>query len=171
MIDRSALVKEFQAALGRDVPNAPSVEHLDRARLLAQARLVFEEAVEAVEALGCQVVVSVNPGTYESEFRVECDPDSPGFSLERAAHELVDVAYATEDTAAVLGLPFDELFEEVHRSNMTKVWKDAAGNVALVRHPVRSGYVPYRSPDIAGIIARSRHASEDETSQSSATQL
>lgn len=54
--------------------------------------------------------------------------------------------------AAVYNIPLDEVFAEVHRSNMTKVWpdgkvrKDAGGKIIKPEG--------YERPDVAGILAR-----------------
>lgn len=60
---------------------------------------------------------------------------------------------ALRDMARALDLPIDEVIEEVHRSNMAKLWSDgkphyrADGKVAKPE-----GWTP---PDIAGVLARS----------------
>lgn len=38
--------------------------------------------------------------------------------------ELADLLYVVYGTAEELGIPLMDMFEEVHRSNMTKVWED-----------------------------------------------
>jgi predicted HAD superfamily Cof-like phosphohydrolase len=60
---------------------------------------------------------------------------------------------------ALWGMPLRELFEEVHRSNMTKTFSPAT-NTAGVKYgagvnPKGPGYSP---PDIAGILERTRAA-------------
>lgn len=40
--------------------------------------------------------------------------------LRKVLQESVDLCYVAEGTAVSLGLPFDEAFAAVHRSNMTK---------------------------------------------------
>lgn len=40
--------------------------------------------------------------------------------LEKAADALADLKYVTDGTAHMMGIPFNEVFEEVQRANMTK---------------------------------------------------
>lgn len=42
-------------------------------------------------------------------------------NLVDAADALIDLVYVTMGCAHAMGLPFDELFDEVHKSNMLKV--------------------------------------------------
>jgi predicted HAD superfamily Cof-like phosphohydrolase len=61
----------------------------------------------------------------------------------KIADALADVTYVAVGTAVTYGIPFDRLFAEVHRSNMTKI------NITqgkLVKGP---GYEP---PDIPGAL-------------------
>ena len=43
---------------------------------------------------------------------------------ENMAKEMCDLLYVVYGTAVSLGLPIDEIFEEVHQSNMTKLGED-----------------------------------------------
>jgi len=52
----------------------------------------------------------------------EADDDLAGI-----ADALADLVYFAIGTAVAYGIPFDEVFSEVHRSNMTKL--DTDGNV------------------------------------------
>lgn len=63
--------------------------------VLLRARLIIEEACEIVEAM------------YERD-------------LELVADGLADLDYVNVGTAISFGIPHDEVFREVHRSNMTK---------------------------------------------------
>ena len=45
-------------------------------------------------------------------------------SIENIAKELSDLLYVVYGCADVLGIPMDECFAEVHRSNMSKLDKD-----------------------------------------------
>jgi predicted HAD superfamily Cof-like phosphohydrolase len=48
-------------------------------------------------------------------------------NLTQIAKELADLLYVVYGTAAAYGLPIDDIFAEVHRSNMSKL--DSDGNV------------------------------------------
>jgi len=62
----------------------------------------------------------------------------------KTADGLADAAYVIEGTALCFGMPLDALFDEVHRSNMTK-----APNRGLRLSEKGSTYEP---PDIAGVL-------------------
>ena len=83
---------------------------------LFRSRLVVEETAELVKAL-------------QSE------------NIPEIAKELADILYVVYGTAVSLGIEINEVFDEVHKSNMTKSpAKDAGGKVVK-----GDGYVP---PDI-----------------------
>lgn len=45
-------------------------------------------------------------------------------SLVEVASELADLLYVVYGTAEELGIPLDEVFNEIHKANMSKVWDD-----------------------------------------------
>lgn len=51
-----------------------------------------------------------------------------GYAIEdqklELAKELADLLYVVYGTAEELGIPLEEVFKEVHNSNMSKVWSD-----------------------------------------------
>lgn len=77
--------------------------------------------------------------------------DLPGM-----ADALVDLEYFLLGTAAMMGLPHDEVFSAVHQANMQKVLCASAEeskrlNKLDVKKP--AGWAP---PDVAGILARAK---------------
>jgi hypothetical protein len=75
----------------------------------------------------------------------------------KIADGIADIAYVVIGTAVAYGIPFDAVFAEVHRSNMTKVNTPEEGK--LVKGP---GYEP---PDIAGILAITGTEPEDRSDE------
>jgi predicted HAD superfamily Cof-like phosphohydrolase len=65
--------------------------------------------------------------------------------LVEIADAIADSVYVLVGTAVTYGIPFDEVFAEVHRSNMTKINDPAAPK--LVKGP------DYEPPRIAEILA------------------
>lgn len=97
------MVREFHETFGaviNDLPTRLSVK--DRALRIS---LIMEEAKEAVEAL-------LAGSREEPEYLAE------------VAKELSDILYVVYGTGVAMGLDLDLAFEEVHRSNMSKVWED-----------------------------------------------
>ena len=75
-------------------------------------------------------------------------------NFEDAADALADLLYVTYGAALTFGLDLDAIVEEVHRSNMTKVWESAREVEEAILDPdhpavryegdIYSGYVVYR---------------------------
>lgn len=97
---KTEMVRQFHEAFMLPIGDKPDLPD-DSVRLLRWDLLV-EEMVELDDA--------------------ECDDDLVGI-----ADALADLVYFAIGTAVAYGIPFDEVFNEVHRSNMTKLDKD--GNV------------------------------------------
>jgi predicted HAD superfamily Cof-like phosphohydrolase len=70
----------------------------------------------------------------------------------QAAQELMYMDEAVARTAAALGYPLDELFWEVHRSNMTKA--TAREGIGAAKYGPSGKGAYYQPPDIAGVLAR-----------------
>lgn len=71
-------------------------------------------------------------------------------SLEQYADALADLVYVAVGAALELGVPFAEVFAEVHRANMRKERvDDGTGHKLGIRKP--EGWVP---PDVAGVLRR-----------------
>jgi phosphoribosyl-ATP pyrophosphohydrolase len=87
---------------------------------LLRGRLIVEEATEALVALQ--------------------ENDDVGF-----ADALADLLYVTFGAALSFGIPLDEVFKEVHASNMSKA--------ALNRHGKGGKGHAFFTPNVAGILA------------------
>jgi predicted HAD superfamily Cof-like phosphohydrolase len=110
-----------------DVPilDTPRFPGPDRAEL--RVKLIMEEALEFQEAAANEDLVEM-------------------------ADALADLLYVTYGAALECGIPLDAVFDEVHRSNMTKVWPD--GTVHY-RHDGKVLKPPTYSPaDIALVLNR-----------------
>jgi hypothetical protein len=74
--------------------------------------------------------------------------------LEKQADSLVDLDYFLLGTAAMMGLPYDALFAEVHRANMGKVLCASAEESARLNKLDCKKPEGWRPPDIAGVLER-----------------
>jgi predicted HAD superfamily Cof-like phosphohydrolase len=97
MTSNFELVKAFHRAFG--APTADKPTGLDSERATLRINLICEELDEYVEAVGKG-------------------------DLAEVADALADLLYVVYGTSAEHGLPIDECFAEVHRSNMTKLGED-----------------------------------------------
>lgn len=136
MTDRRVAVTEFMTTFGQTVRTIPTTDITDTERVL-RARLVYEEAVEFVEAMGCfigydnEVVDDVRPDHTEKEL-AKRNPDTrtqdQKIDLVAAADALADITVVTEGSAITLGVDLDRVFDIVHGTNMSKVMPDGTLN-------------------------------------------
>ena len=63
---------------------------------------------------------------YETDFELNTAYDRLGRPIDKKklTKELADLVYVTIGTAVTFGLPLEEVFAEVHRSNMSKLGDD-----------------------------------------------
>lgn len=103
-----ALVAEFHDAFGVEREDTAADKE---ALVMLRRRLIEEETLEA--------------GVELSRLARRVERRQLGRSARVAlAKELADLLYVTYGTAEVLGIPLMEVFEEVHRSNMSKLGLD-----------------------------------------------
>ena len=114
------MVAEFHAAFGATIGDTPELRDNE-----LRAKLIMEEAVETVAALGFHVWANVEkhgqPG--ESLHRqlqyFEKSYEKPDFI--EVIDGLCDLIYVILGTAVAAGIDLEPFFDEVHRSNMSKV--------------------------------------------------
>ena len=99
--------------------------------------LISEEAREAAEAL--------TDLARALEAR-----DDPGAAYRAVAKELADVLYVTYGTADVLGIDLPAVFDEVHRSNMSK--RDSSGQVLRRADGKVLKGPDYRPPSLDSVV-------------------
>lgn len=119
------MLREFHAAGGDSagpVPATPTVSIPYRVQEF-RMRLLDEETDEFSEAVLARDIVEI-------------------------ADALADIVYVAVGTAISYGIPFDAVFAEVHRSNMTKFIGAPVTNSAgkIVKGP------HFEPPDIAGVL-------------------
>lgn len=96
-MDKQNIVKEFHEKFGLTVNNLPTIPSDKDVSL--RIGLILEEAHEFEVASRDKNIIEV-------------------------ADAIADLLYVVYGAALTYGLPADKLFEEVHRSNMSKVWPD-----------------------------------------------
>lgn len=115
------MLREFhgsKAIHGGLMPDAPTTDIPEWVRDL-RAKLLIEEVRELYDAAMAGDIVGIADG-------------------------IADVAYVVVGTAVAYGIPFDAVFAEVHRSNMTKV--NTPAEAKLVKGP------EYEPPQIAAVL-------------------
>jgi len=111
------LVKEFHKLVGHVDPTKPN-ENPDMELVEFRKKLIKEEYFEVMEALSWK-------------------------PLDEIAKEFCDLLYVVYGAGASLGIPMDEAFEIVHRSNLTKVGGGMRPDGKFLKGP------NYQPPDLS----------------------
>jgi predicted HAD superfamily Cof-like phosphohydrolase len=107
-------VRDFMVAMNQPVPEQLDLKGV---RMELRAKLILEEAIETVEAMGFHVDTFSNAdGSTGIRLLCKRDPDWP-----EVVDGLCDLIYVTLGVAVEAGFRLGPFFHEVHRSNMTKV--------------------------------------------------
>lgn len=131
-------VAKMMRAFGQEVRPTPTMPSDPKERIL-RARIVLEEAMEFVAALGCEVLLGEKPLddintmtegapwqkfiVLKDDVKIECTGEG---DLVEAADALADLKVVVYGSDNALGLNANEVFREVMRSNMTKVLPDGS---------------------------------------------
>jgi len=124
-------VKTWMAGFGQETPAKPCIPSLEVRKL--RAKLILEEAIEVVNALGFKVYLE----GYLTINNLELDEDlKPNFEL--VADGCADLKFVTLGTEVACGLSrSEEIFAEVCRSNNSKLWtnKEVANHMNKIVIP------------------------------------
>lgn len=144
-------VKEWMITFGQEAPDKPTLPNHE-VRLL-RAKLILEEALETIDALGFDVSITVGKEEYQEGYAYIRDVDFQPIalhenSLRDIADGCADLKVVTEGTMVACGLIDynrfqkepnrdvlnikDPLFAEVMRSNLTKLWSTIEVNQKVV---------------------------------------
>lgn len=130
--------------------DAPLSREVHQDTRMLRARLILEEATEAIEALGFYASFeSMESGSTQQFAEI---PDYR-YDDEAEAHllkELADVLVVTYGTADVMGIPLEDAYNEVMRSNMSKLGPDGKP-VLRVDGKILKG-PGYREADMHGVL-------------------
>ena len=103
------MVREFHSLVGQAVNDKPTVPDLRQCKL--RIELIREELCELIVAMGGKV-------TQNLEYQLD---NTDNVNLVEVADAVADIEYVTHGTAVTFGLPSEEIFLEVQRSNMTRI--------------------------------------------------
>lgn len=148
-MNREDMVKEFHVATNSAVGLPFSAEMIQ-----LRGALISEEAEEVLEELDAL------------DFLYSINEEANVNAVASLLKELADLQYVLSGTAVAFGLPLDEAFTEVHRSNMSKLGDDGK---ALFREDGKVLKGPnYRAPDLSSIaqawIDRFRNSQAESSS-------
>lgn len=101
ILDYEGMLKQFHTKYGHYM--SYELNHPPDDVIVLREKLITEEAQEF----------------YDASYRFHTD-ERPTPDLVEIADALADILYVTFGAALAYGIPIAEVFEEVHRSNMTK---------------------------------------------------
>ena len=137
--------EQFMRKAGQEVPCEPTVPSSE-VRLL-RARLIFEEAMETIEALGVMVYPSVGDGGELRGWEMEAEIEP---NLVEIADGCADVSVVALGTLSACGIADKSLLKEVDESNLRKF---APG--CRKREDGKHLKPPdWKAPDISGVLNR-----------------
>lgn len=146
MTDIQELVEEFHIKFKAAIDQPPSAD-----LRIVRAYLLWEEFTEFLHHSG--VVMTYVPDTEEVNFTAL--PDSQ-FNRVEVADALGDIAYVTYGAAVSYGIPLDDVIEEIHGSNMSKLGPDGEPIYSDGSNGIPPGKVlkgpDYFRPNLAPIV-------------------
>lgn len=106
--DREDYVRQFHKAMGQDIDNSnPSATLLE-----FRYNLILEE----VKELGEEIAIAMAESGFKAGIPLKVKA--------RLLKELADVQYVISGLAVTLGLPLQQAFVRVHKSNLSKLGED-----------------------------------------------
>lgn len=164
-------VREFMKTFGQDTPENPTIP--DAKTRTLRVKLLLEEVLELADASGVRVTVAhdyLAGGVLKTDSLAFQHDESTPADLVGVADALADIDYVNQGAAVAYGLVLQPFSDEVHRSNMTKLWKKEeieqatalgytvtpVGDKYLVKRPdgkvVKSP--SYEPVDLKGVLAK-----------------
>lgn len=113
-------VAEFMRLAGQETPNKPCLPSLKVREL--RAKLILEEALETIEALGFSVRID-NGTEYDTDVVISDNmyfDESFTPNLEEIIDGCCDISVVTQGTLIACGIPDDPFLEEVDNNNLAK---------------------------------------------------
>lgn len=113
--DHQKRVEQFMFFAKQDVPEKPTIP--DSKTALLRASLILEEALETIEALGCEVLYERTKNLKMSNLTIVSvkDPD-----LVEIADGCADISVVTIGTLSACGIPDLKLLELIDQNNLEK---------------------------------------------------
>lgn len=134
-------VELFHEATNQTVGLSPELRDRD-----LRAKLIMEEAVETVAAMGFDVTADIKGLAYFTK-------RYPAPHFEDAIDGLADLQYVVLGSAVAWGIDLGPFFEEVHRANMDKLRGPKRADGKQLKPD------DWRPPDIAGTLEKERQLS------------
>lgn len=112
-------VREFNEKFGLLIGAHP--QQLTKQKLKERLEFLFEEFTEFVTGCGFCIAIEKRDGRLaDSDYMVTFD-EIGDQDISEQADALIDLVYVAMGTAVMMGLPWQQLWDDVHRANMGKV--------------------------------------------------
>ena len=137
-------IRAFMQHAGQDTPDSVTIP--DAASRLLRAKLILEEAMETVQALGVEVSLGDTPVQFDAlSWREGGDVD-----LEGVVDGCADISVVTMGTLVAFGVDDEAVLQEVDEANLRKFGPGsyAREDGKWMKPP---GWTP---PDILGVIGQ-----------------
>ena len=144
-------IAEFMTMAGQATPATPTIP--DEETRLLRAKLILEEALETVRALGVDVTLRTDDGdvgsisseAHDHIFSIDGDVD-----LEGVVDGCADISVVTIGTLVAFGVDDEPVLEEVDRANLRKFGPGsyARDDGKWIKPP------DWTPPDIQGVLRR-----------------
>lgn len=119
MTKQQLQVREWSEKFGQCVSDTPTIPSLEVRKL--RAKLILEEALETIEGLGLEASIDDIPVTNISDIDFS-DFHITKPNLATIADGIADSIFVQLGTAVACGVDMEPIFEDVCRSNMSKLW-------------------------------------------------
>ncbi len=118
--DHYKRIEEFMRLAGQDTPDKPIIPSLEVREL--RAKLILEEALETIQALGFDVVID-NDTEYDTIVQMNNNlrfVEAYKPSLEEIVDGVIDISVVSYGTLVACGVPDLPFQEEVDNNNLAK---------------------------------------------------
>lgn len=132
MLKNQTNITEFMTMAGQNVPKSITVA--DEATRRLRIKLILEELIELAEASGFTISVEkdhvsgVNSIIQKDLSNVYIESNGKGADLIEMADAIGDIDYVNTGAAIAFGLDLEALHDEIHASNMSKLWTESEVN-------------------------------------------
>jgi len=150
-------IEKFMRLAEQDVPCEPTMP--DGSTRLLRAKLIFEEAMETIDALGVDVMIAPTQGQvdaialHDGFYELKVNPDRLPNMIE-IADGCADISVVTIGTLSACGIADKPLLKEVDESNLRKFGPGG--------HRREDGKwikpTDWRAPDIAKVLNEQMHS-------------
>lgn len=147
-------VREFHEKFQHPINEGePNLDKLPDKLITLRMDLIAEEFFELVEAVYGEAAAKEMSNSWDNVYDDHLDDRGDGYrnlDLVETADALGDLDYVISGFAHVAGIPHDDVIEEIHRSNMSKLGEDGnpiyRADGKILKGP------DYFRPDIAKIL-------------------